>query len=407
MFGGVGTEWLYRPFGGKTAVGVDANYVRQRNFEQDFGFRDYRVATGHVTLYLDTGWQDVLATVSAGRYLARDVGATVQLSRVFKNGVTLGAYATKTNVSAAQFGEGSFDKGIFISIPLDAMLTRSTGLVGTVLWKPIIRDGGAKLSRQDTLYDITSLRDPRTLWYQPAAKTDEFSITPPAPAPYLRAPARASEGRWSSDSRYRHELVQALYGQGFRNIQADYDASGRLNLRLENPEIRPAERAIGRAARTALRHAPLEAREMRVTLLEDSNPVAIYEFTDLALLDRYFGGSIGQAELKDHVALYYADATARPANPLALLNDLNADPTPPTLPSVLLESRPVRAVERAAGDSVAAAKDAAHSSWARDALIGGGVDLPPSPPDPQGLAFPPQPASSPALEGSPLVCKST
>src|SRR5258708_36125759 len=144
---------------------------------------------------------------------------------------------------------------------------------------------------------------------------------------------------------------------------------------LENPEMPPAERAIGRAARTALRHAPLEAREIRVALLEDANPVAIYEFMDLAVLDRYFSGAIGHAELKDHVAVYYADATARPADPLTLLNDLKAEPAVPTLPSVLRESRPVRAAERAAGDTVAAAKDAVHSSWGRDAMIGSGIGL--------------------------------
>src|SRR2546428_7496548 len=112
MFGGFGTEWLYRPFGGKSAVGVDVNYARQRDFAQDFGFRDYHVATGHATLYYDTGWNDLLATISAGRYLARAVGATFQLSRAFPNGMTVGGYFTNTNVSAPQFGEGTFHKGI-------------------------------------------------------------------------------------------------------------------------------------------------------------------------------------------------------------------------------------------------------------------------------------------------------
>src|SRR5205807_410483 len=87
MFGGVGGEWLYRPFGTKSAVGVDLNYVGQRDFEQDFGFRDYRVLTGHGTLYYDTGWNDVLTTVNVGRYLAGDFGATLQFSRLFRNGV--------------------------------------------------------------------------------------------------------------------------------------------------------------------------------------------------------------------------------------------------------------------------------------------------------------------------------
>ena len=40
-------------------------------------------------------------------YLAGDVGATLNVERVFKNGVSMGAWATKTNVSSAQFGEGT------------------------------------------------------------------------------------------------------------------------------------------------------------------------------------------------------------------------------------------------------------------------------------------------------------
>jgi len=179
MFGGAGAEWLWRPFTGKSALGVDLNYVRKRDFDQDFGFQDYRVKTGHATLYYDTGWNDVLATVSAGRYLAGDRGATFQLSRVFRNGVTVGGYFTKTNVSAAQFGEGSFDKGVFLYIPFDALLTRSIGATAHILYRPLLRDGGAKLLRADTLYDITSVRDPRTLWYRPAAPTSDFSILPP------------------------------------------------------------------------------------------------------------------------------------------------------------------------------------------------------------------------------------
>ena len=132
MFAGVGGEWLYRPFASRVAFGVDVNAVQQRNFKQDFGFRNadeqtgYRVATGHATLYWDTGWNNVMANLSAGRYLAKDVGVTVQLSRVFQNGVTIGGFFTKTNMSAATFGEGSFDKGVYVSVPFDAFLTRSS-----------------------------------------------------------------------------------------------------------------------------------------------------------------------------------------------------------------------------------------------------------------------------------------
>ena len=43
--------------------------------------------------------------------LAGDKGVTLDLSRRFKSGFTMGVFATKTNLSAEEFGEGSFDKG--------------------------------------------------------------------------------------------------------------------------------------------------------------------------------------------------------------------------------------------------------------------------------------------------------
>jgi len=159
MFGGVGGEYLYRPRGSSMAFGVDANRVRQRGFSQDFSFRDYEVNTGHGTLYWDTGWNDINAKISAGQYLAGDRGVTVDLSRRFSNGVVVGAYATKTNVSAAQFGEGSFDKGIYVSFPFDAILPRSSNTSGTILWQPLLRDGGAKLARAQSLYYMTNQMD--------------------------------------------------------------------------------------------------------------------------------------------------------------------------------------------------------------------------------------------------------
>jgi len=159
MFGGVGGEVLYRPFGERWAVGSDINWVKQRGYDQDFAFRRYHVVTGHVTGYFDLGYEDVTLAISVGRYLAGDWGATIDVSREFRNGVCMGAFATKTNVSAQQFGEGSFDKGIYVSIPFDLMLPRSTLTRASFVWDPLIRDGGAMLSKRYSLYSLTSGRD--------------------------------------------------------------------------------------------------------------------------------------------------------------------------------------------------------------------------------------------------------
>lgn len=163
MYAGAGFEYLYRPVNARLALGFDANTVQQRGFEQKFSLRDYRVKTGHINAIWDTGFADLLTKVSVGQYLAGDRGVTVDVSKPFRNGVTIGVYATKTNVSAAQFGEGSFDKGLYLKIPFDVMLPKSGPSSALIVYNPLIRDGGARLGRRYNLYELTSLRDPRAM----------------------------------------------------------------------------------------------------------------------------------------------------------------------------------------------------------------------------------------------------
>jgi hypothetical protein len=159
MYAGIGGELLYRPMNQDWALGANLDLVRQRDFDQHFGLRDYQVATGFVTLYWQTGFEDILATVSAGRYLARDWGGTLDLSRQFKNGVRFGAWATLTTADKEAYGEGSFDKGIYVSIPFDELMSSSTMRRANFTWDPLTRDGGARLNHAYSLYDLTDGRD--------------------------------------------------------------------------------------------------------------------------------------------------------------------------------------------------------------------------------------------------------
>lgn len=155
MFGGVGGEVLYRPYDANWAIGIDATYAKQRDFDQRFSFRDYGVVTGHVTGFYHLETLNLDAVVKAGRYLAKDWGATFQLSRTFASGITVGAFGTKTNVSAAKFGEGSFDKGLFITLPLDILYIRNVRSGIGILWRPLIRDGGQMLHIRRPLLSST------------------------------------------------------------------------------------------------------------------------------------------------------------------------------------------------------------------------------------------------------------
>lgn len=172
MYTGVGGELLYRPFDSWFALGFDANYVRQRKFDQRFGLRDYATVTGHATAYIETGIKDVLAKISVGRYLARDVGVTFDFSRRFDSGIRFGGFATFTS-AGDKFGEGSFDKGLYLSIPLDFFYNTSTREKVSLLYRPLTRDGGAKLERRYRLYDLTSDRDMDGYWRGFERGTDE------------------------------------------------------------------------------------------------------------------------------------------------------------------------------------------------------------------------------------------
>jgi len=154
MFAGVSAELLWRPHDRPFAIGLDVHHVAQRAYDQRFGLLGYTVTTGHLSLYADLPFWNLTAVLRGGRYLAGDWGATLELSRRFASGIEVGAFATLTNVPFSRFGEGSFDKGIFLRIPLDLFGVQSRGVVGTTI-RPTQRDGGQRLAVDHPLWEIT------------------------------------------------------------------------------------------------------------------------------------------------------------------------------------------------------------------------------------------------------------
>jgi hypothetical protein len=153
MYGGVAAEVLYRPLHSRFALGLDLSYVKQRDFDQRLDFLDYEVATGHLTAYYRTPLDGVIVKASAGRYLAQDWGATLDVAREFRNGVVFGAFATKTNVSSEDFGEGSFDKGIYLRIPMSLFYPGADKGAASFSYRFLTRDGGQKVANGRSLYD--------------------------------------------------------------------------------------------------------------------------------------------------------------------------------------------------------------------------------------------------------------
>ena len=161
MFAGFGFEALYRPFSGDMAVGVDAWRVRQRAFDQMFSFRDYETSTGHITFYYREPSSKVLFKLIGGKYLAQDSGITLDLSREFYSGFQIGIFASRTDISKTEFGEGSFDKGFYWWMPVDLFFgdyrkqTTGWGL------RPLTRDGAQRLVQGYPLWGVTDYADKR------------------------------------------------------------------------------------------------------------------------------------------------------------------------------------------------------------------------------------------------------
>ena len=159
MFNGYGLEYLYFQPKKNYAYGFELFNVQKRDYDLRFGTLDYKTTTGHLNFYYrNYGLIPFDAKVSYGKYLAGDVGATFEVSRSYKNGAKFGIFASFTDVSAEQFGEGSFDKGLFFSIPIYKDFVDYT-------WRPLTKDPAAKILRKHNLHDLLVRFSSYNNWY--------------------------------------------------------------------------------------------------------------------------------------------------------------------------------------------------------------------------------------------------
>ncbi|WP_439333855.1 YjbH domain-containing protein [Vibrio agarilyticus] len=191
MFAGVGGEVLYRQANSNWAFGIDWNLVSQRQvdswlktYREPFFYYDGYNAnncapgnvscqayvldeghTGQASVYYLPKWQWLEGSrfqVSAGKFLGGDNGLRVDFAKRFDSGMIVGAYATKTDLTTEEYGEGSYNKGFYVSIPFDMLTIKPSVNRGTIAWQPITRDGGQTLNRKYKLFDVTNAR---YVWY--------------------------------------------------------------------------------------------------------------------------------------------------------------------------------------------------------------------------------------------------
>ena len=156
MYAGVGTQLLYLPPARSWAFDLAVDAVRQREPGESFAFRDYRTVTALGALHYRFAQRGVTLTARFGRFLARDEGLRWEFRRRFRSGVEAGAWYTVTNgddeTGPGSPGDPYRDKGLFVSIPLNSMLTRDTQRRADLAVVDFTRDVGQMVRSPGDLY---------------------------------------------------------------------------------------------------------------------------------------------------------------------------------------------------------------------------------------------------------------
>ncbi len=158
MFAGIGGQVLYLPRAGDWAVDLSIDWLRQRSPDGYLDFRNYSVLTALGALHYRMPVMGLTATARGGRFLARDNGVRFELKRRFRSGVELGAWYTMTDgddiTSPGSPDDPYYDKGIYMMVYLNAMLTKDTQAFASMSIAPWTRDVGQMVASPGDLYSL-------------------------------------------------------------------------------------------------------------------------------------------------------------------------------------------------------------------------------------------------------------
>jgi len=157
MYGGYGGEVLYFPDNRRWAMGLEAFWVKQRDFDQRLGFQDYETVTAFLSYYRDIPFYDTRLKISMGKFLGKDVGAHIDVSRRFETGARVGAIVALTDCDSQCVGEGAFNKWIYFEMPMDLFfISSSTRQKTGYSWSPLTKDAGTKVDSGGGLYNLVT-----------------------------------------------------------------------------------------------------------------------------------------------------------------------------------------------------------------------------------------------------------
>jgi len=158
-FTGVGTEILYRPFDKRYAIGGEMWAVQKRDPFTTFnlGTRDGTLVTAHVNGWYDIPKADTTIGIKAGRYLAKDIGASLNLTKNFKNGASLEGYVSVSDKADFDLFGGTThaDHGLRLTLPLGGFKYTPNAKI-RVTAAPFGRDIGQFVGNPLPLYKATN-----------------------------------------------------------------------------------------------------------------------------------------------------------------------------------------------------------------------------------------------------------
>lgn len=159
MYGGLGGEILYRPFGKRFALGAESWAVIKRDpaTALHMGFTPDSLITGHLNGWYSFPAQNLTLKAQVGRYLAEDIGASLSIEKEFLNGAKLQAFTTLTDGADHSIYGGTTHayNGLRLSIPLGNQKYLPEGSEVRVSAAPFGRDYGQSLNKPFDLYEET------------------------------------------------------------------------------------------------------------------------------------------------------------------------------------------------------------------------------------------------------------
>ena len=142
------------------ALGLDATWVKQRFWDQRFSFQNYETVTGFLSFYYDLPFKDLRFKMTGGKFLGKDTGVHLDVSRRFFTGARVGAIVAITNCDPGCVGEGSFNKWIYFELPMELFSRTATkrGSAG-FSWSPLTKDAATKVAGGGLYYFMTDATD--------------------------------------------------------------------------------------------------------------------------------------------------------------------------------------------------------------------------------------------------------